>query len=97
MADTVKVTDSQNGNAGTQRCLVSNATEAKASVAPDALFGAHTHLPILRPPRLSHHMSLAEASEARKARLLALRKRRAGENEDGAGYVFIRLFRYLSG
>ncbi|PIL24428.1 hypothetical protein GSI_14182 [Ganoderma sinense ZZ0214-1] len=30
-------------------------------------------------------MSLADASEARKARLLALRKRRAGEGEDGAG------------
>ena len=55
-------------------------------VAPNALFGAHTHLPILRPPRLSHTMSLADASEARKARLLALRKRRAGEGEDGAGY-----------
>ena len=55
-------------------------------VAPNALFGAHTHLPILRPPRLSHTMSLADASEARKARLLALRKRRAGEGEEGVGY-----------
>ena len=32
-------------------------------------------------------MSLAEASEARKARLTALRKRKAGEAVDGEGYV----------
>ena len=32
-------------------------------------------------------MSLADASEARKARLLALRKRKAGEAVDEAGYV----------
>jgi hypothetical protein len=36
---------------------------------------------------LEHHMSLAEASEARKARLIALRKRKAGETVDG--YVLI--------
>ena len=32
-------------------------------------------------------MSLAEASEARKARLIALRKRKAGEVVDEEGYV----------
>ena len=34
-------------------------------------------------------MSLAEASEARKARLTALRKRKAGETVDEEGYVSI--------
>ena len=34
-------------------------------------------------------MSLAEASEARKARLIALRKRKAGEVVDEEGYVII--------
>lgn len=38
-------------------------------------------------------MSLAEASEARKARLIALRKRKAGEAVDEEGYVII-LFSY---
>ena len=33
-------------------------------------------------------MSLAEASEARKARLIALRKRKAGELVDGEGCVY---------
>ena len=32
-------------------------------------------------------MSLAAASEARKARLLALRRKRAGEEVEGTGYV----------
>ncbi len=32
--------------------------------------------------------SLADASEARKARLLALRKRKAGEEVEGTEYVF---------
>ena len=35
-------------------------------------------------------MSLAEASEARKARLTALRKRKAGEVVDEEGYVSSR-------
>lgn len=32
-------------------------------------------------------MSLADASEARKARLIALRKRKAGESVDDGSYV----------
>jgi coiled-coil domain-containing protein 12 len=42
-------------------------------------------------------MSLAEASEARKARLTALRKRKAGEAVDGEGYVIIPFtFKYIA-
>lgn len=41
-------------------------------------------------------MSLAEASEARKARLTALRKRKAGEATDEAGYVAHPLERYMT-
>ena len=37
-------------------------------------------------------MSLAEASEARKARLTALRKRKAGETVDEEGYVIIIIY-----
>ena len=53
--------------------------------------------PIWRPTRLQTaglsclallNMSLVEASEARKARLIALRKRKAGEAVDDNGYVF---------
>ena len=40
--------------------------------------------------RLDPEMSLAEASDARKARLLALRKRKAGETVDGARCVLWR-------
>lgn len=34
-------------------------------------------------------MSLAEASEARKARLIALRKRKAGEIVGDNGYLYL--------
>jgi hypothetical protein len=37
-------------------------------------------------------MSLAAASDARKARLLALRRKRAGEEVEGIGYVPLFLF-----
>ena len=40
-------------------------------------------------------MSLAEASEARKARLIALRKRKEGQDGDEDGYV--NLFMFPSG
>lgn len=41
-------------------------------------------------------MSLAEASEARKARLTALRKRKAGETVDEEGYVSSRQLTNIS-
>lgn len=83
---TVEVTKSQNGNAAFDALLSQQRDRREDECGTDALSGAHTHLPILRPLRLSPLMSLADASEVRKARLLTLRKRRAGESEEGAGY-----------
>ena len=53
----------------------------------DTLPGAHTHSPNLKRLAWVAKMSLADASEKRKERLLALRKRKAGEVVEEAGYV----------
>ena len=56
----------------------------------DTLPGAHTHSPNLKRLAWVAKMSLADASEKRKERLLALRKRKAGEVVEEAGYVLVR-------
>ena len=78
------------GNVDQRRCLVSSALRLLRvySVYQRASCGRDRHHSI-NVLNGSRHvpMSLAEASEARKARLIALRKRKAGEAVDEAKYV----------